>query len=317
MIGRDAYRLPIMRGGLGLVCAVLCGATLALSQNPTTELIPLEQIDTLPAEGYGEYGTELDTAYAVEEVYGDDDDDDSEYEYDYHGYGHDYSTEYVEAPVWDSLTDRAGPQLTAEQWLGLAEGRSYERESTEEAEERKEERERARNQNPGLDFGSGFFEGLGVLAWVAILALILGLVGYLVYRQGKDTSVDVGRRDYGVTDELLEQSAGEIQSALDGHLAGGDYRNAIRYRFGQVLQLLRRAGHLAWVPGKTNADYLAELPAHLRPGFGVLAQAFNYAYYAGRDVGEEDYRRFSADADAFFVQVEGPTATATAQAPRP
>lgn len=151
----------------------------------------------------------------------------------------------------------------------------------------------------GWDFGEGFLSSIRVVAWVLVALLILGLLFYFVRQRRANTRVgDVGR-GYGLTDELLAASEADLETALDRNLREGDYRGAIRYRFGQLLQNLRAVGLLRWVPGKTNADYGAELPAgDLRFGFGSLSEAFAFATYAGREVTEAQYEAFAGDADA-------------------
>ncbi|GGE94437.1 DUF4129 domain-containing protein [Hymenobacter cavernae] len=62
--------------------------------------------------------------------------------------------------------------------------------------------------------------------------------------------------------------------------AAGDYRLAVRLGFLSVLKQLTDRGLLTWRPEKTNADYLAEVPAGpLHAAFGQVARQFEYAWY--------------------------------------
>ena len=154
----------------------------------------------------------------------------------------------------------------------------------------------------GTDFGEGLLAGVRTLAWVLVVLLLVGGLLYLYLRAGRDTSVRSPGRSYGLTDELLAASEAELETALDRNLREGAYREAIRYRFGQLLQHLRSAGLLRWVPGKTNADYRDELPggeAGLREPFAALARQFAFATYAGREVGESQYEDFATAASRF------------------
>ena len=151
-------------------------------------------------------------------------------------------------------------------------------------------------------------EGIGTAAWVLVVVLLAGLLGYLVYRHRQRPDLSVSRTDYGTTDELLRTPADELAAGLATGLDARDYRTAIRLRFGQVLQALRTAGLLTWVPGNTNRDYERALPAALQSGFYGLSEEFSFATYAGREVAEARYRRFAEAADAFLHRAEVPRA---------
>ena len=265
----------------------------SLNSNEFQELDPEDYDGDYPVDAF-------EVEDADSESYGEDEyavlDPDDEY-YP----GDEYSSDYLIDPLWDTLPPRPATLISAAEWAAISEGHSYPRENEEETEERKKERNRA--ANPGLDFGDGFLQGVDAIAWILIVALILGAIGYLLYRQRRDTSVTVNRDAYGVTDELLEASPEELQSQLDQHLAQGDYLNAIRYRFGQVLQSLRQRRLLTWIPGNTNQDYQEQLPEGYQHNFGRIASAFAYAFYAGRVVDQEQYQRFSQQVEEFDVQL--------------
>ena len=180
------------------------------------------------------------------------------------------------------------------EWAGIVEGYAYEREPPPAPPEFDE----------GLALGEGFLQAVRVSAWIAVVALTLAVLVYFVRRGRRNTEVSNAGRSYGVTDELLAASGAELESALDRNLRAGDFRAALRYRFGQVLQALRAAGRLRWVPGKTNEEYRAELPAgRLRESFGGLAAQFAYATYGGRAVGRAQFESFAAAADALLTEL--------------
>ena len=151
---------------------------------------------------------------------------------------------------------------------------------------------------PSLD--PGIADALGTIAWIAVVGLLVGALAYLLYRRSKRPDHGTTRRDYGAADELLSASADDLATGLADNLDGGDYREAIRLRFGQVLQALRTRGLLVWVPGHTNAEYEAALPAALRGPFAGLSREFSYATYAGREVDAQRYERFAAAAEDFL-----------------
>jgi len=220
-----------------------------------------------------------------------------------------YEQHYVSPPVWDSVGAKPQALLDAAEWQAIVEGHSYPRENEDDQEKREKKEEQAQKSNSGIDFGEGFLDGIGVLAWVLCIALILAGIGYLIFRQQRDTSVSKRSSSYGLTDELLEQSDEQLQDQLDIHLASGNYRDAIRYRFGQVLQMLRKRSLLSWVPGKTNQDYHDELPLVYQKTFALLAAAFSHAFYSGKEVDRAAYDSFANTADKLYAQLGERTLT--------
>jgi hypothetical protein len=136
--------------------------------------------------------------------------------------------------------------------------------------------------------------------WVIVVALLVGLLIWLALRSRPDTAVDKNGLAFNLTDELLGASEAELQDGLAAKLGSGDYQGAIRYRFGQLLQALKQQGLLVWVPGKTNEEYSTELAEQYAAPFMVLAKAFAYAMFSGREVTPKQYEHFAQGADDFM-----------------
>lgn len=181
------------------------------------------------------------------------------------------------------------PPLTTEQWEEVTGRGPYPREPPPEP------------SQPFRPLDPAIAEGLGTLAWVLVVGLLAGGIAYLFYARRRRPDLGTSRRDYSAADELLSASADDLATGLASNLDGGDYREAIRMRFGQVLQALRDRGLLTWVPGRTNAEYEVALPATLRYEFAGLSAEFSFATYAGRVVEERRYRAFAAAADEFLA----------------
>ncbi len=196
------------------------------------------------------------------------------------------------APELSSVTP-VGDVVADEDWERITKGVSYERTEKEKPKELKD-------VNTGMDFGKGIMDGFSILVWILVIALIVGFLAWLIMRTKVDNSVDKVR-DFTVTDELLAASKEELADALTLNLNAGEYRAAIRYRFGQILQAMRKEGLLVWVPGRTNAEYQQSLQSPFYEPFGVLAKAFSYAMYSGREVNHENYTDFAQHADAFLA----------------
>ncbi|OUJ75594.1 DUF4129 domain-containing protein [Hymenobacter crusticola] len=88
------------------------------------------------------------------------------------------------------------------------------------------------------------------------------------------------RMPLAYTTEGEDIHAVDFPSRIAEAESAGDYRLAVRLGFLSVLKQLTDRGLLTWRPEKTNADYLAELPAGPLPvAFRAVAQQFEYAWY--------------------------------------
>lgn len=241
-------------------------------------------------EGVEDY--EDPDAYAdeAESVYQED-------EYDYGDFRDPPEPEIASVPpVGDVVSD--------EKWAEITEGVSFERSKKEKPKEKEDKADDASSDstipNRGVDFGKGFETGLSTIAWVIVVALIIGVLAWFIIRTKVDTSVDKVR-DFSLTDELLAASKEELADALSQNLNNEDFQAAIRYRFGQLLQEMRKKGLLIWVPGRTNAEYQRALQDPFSQPFGVLAEAFSYALYSGKETTRAHYDEFASNADQLYA----------------
>ncbi len=193
----------------------------------------------------------------------------------------------IETPPSASPEPIAGPSLSAADWQDVTRRGPYEVEVPPKPKE---------PDVPPVDEAAAakFVEQLvSILSWVGIavgLCLLIWL-GYKYYENQVDTSVS--GRAYVGTDSLMNASETELATQLEENLGERNFHLAIRYRFGQLLQALRKKRLLEWVPGSTNAEYAAALPTSLQADFRRLAEVFDFAAYGGREVTAEQYADFA------------------------
>ena len=294
-----------------LLAPGLLAVALAACAGPQAEDAPVDQPDEVALSPYEENYDEED--YNGEDYDGEDDgagggryDGGSSYEEGGSSDGGeesaddagDYATE-----VWPAVSPyrpSPKPALTPADWDAIAAREPY---------ERKAPRDTTSRRTQALD--PGLADGIGTVAWVIVVALLLGVLAFLIYRHRQRPDLSVTHTDYGTTDELLSATADELATGLETGLETRDFRKAIRLRFGQVLQTLRARGLLTWVPGNTNLDYERGLPTALREGFHDLSAEFSYATYAGRDIDEARYTRFAEAAESFLLQAHAPQSQAS------
>jgi hypothetical protein len=121
-----------------------------------------------------------------------------------------------------------------------------------------------------------------IILWSG-LALV---VGYVIYRilagQGGGLFGRADRRaaaeDPGpISEEGLLESNWEER--LHAALAAGDTRQAIRYSYMHVLQVLQERGLIMYRPDKTNTEYYFALTESLRPSFRTISRQYEFAWY--------------------------------------
>ncbi|MDW8019038.1 MAG: DUF4129 domain-containing protein [Chloroherpetonaceae bacterium] len=104
-------------------------------------------------------------------------------------------------------------------------------------------------------------------------------------------------------EEHLEPDA--LQALIEQAMADKDYRRAVRYLFLRVLKLLAAKDLIAWRIDKTNRDYLYELKQpELRTPFAELARFFEYVWYGGFWLTEQEFAAAKRAFDAFTTQLQ-------------
>lgn len=71
-----------------------------------------------------------------------------------------------------------------------------------------------------------------------------------------------------------------------------NYRVAIKYYYLQTLLLLHEKELVRRSAGKTNNEYLYELPDNLRPAFSILIKQYNYVWYGKMNMEEDSFLNF-------------------------
>lgn len=119
-----------------------------------------------------------------------------------------------------------------------------------------------------------------VLLWSVIIgALLYGL--WMAFFSGSRFSVS-RKKKAGVEEDPSEEDlhGTSWMQLMDEAIASGDTRLAVRYGYLHVLQALADASRINYRPGKTNADYAAELAGGpLIADFRALSRSYEYTWY--------------------------------------
>jgi hypothetical protein len=133
--------------------------------------------------------------------------------------------------------------------------------------------------------GTGTGSAVG---WI-ILAVIVGVVGWLLWRWGRSVRRE-GAAQVATTADVGRAPAAWIADAQE-HERAGRWRDAVRCRYRALVADLAAAGRLEEVPGRTTGEYLARLrearPDAAEP-FAAATGVFERAWYGQDDVDAQD-----------------------------
>lgn len=150
----------------------------------------------------------------------------------------------------------------------------------------------------GVGGGPGFLGNLIGFAIIAGVVVVLVLLVRALLRRTRIEKPDVGD-DLSI--ELEEgRDAADWRSDAERFEAAGQWREAMRARYRELVRTLVDEGVFDDLPGRTTGEYRAEYtsarPAHA-PSFTALTELFEGVWYGGLDTGASDNRRFRQLAD--------------------
>ena len=163
--------------------------------------------------------------------------------------------------------------------------------------------------------GAGWGGPIGtIILWVVLALLAGGLVVLIVHlarnwtRRAKPAEV--------VTEVEIEErrSIGEWAVAAEGFESAGEWKEALRCRYRELVGRLVEHGAVSPVPGRTTGELRSDLgervPAAL-VAFSGATELFELAWYADRGTGPAENARFRAFA-AEVADTAGRSGTASA-----
>jgi hypothetical protein len=156
----------------------------------------------------------------------------------------------------------------------------------------------------GLGGGPGFLGNLVSLAIVAGIVFVLVLIVRSLLgrtRLPKPTAADE------LTIELEEgRDAADWRSDAERFEAAGQWREAMRSRYRELVRLLIDDGVLADLPGRTTGEYRGEFVrarAAQADSFRELTELFEAVWYGGVETDAADNQRFRLLADGLRRRV--------------
>ncbi|HNP23306.1 MAG TPA: DUF4129 domain-containing protein [Panacibacter sp.] len=128
---------------------------------------------------------------------------------------------------------------------------------------------------------------------IIYILLALFAIGFFVFRVMRMNRVamfatNVANTHYSIEEENIHSIS--FEEAIKDATLNGNYRLAIRLLYLQNLKLLADKNLIAWLPGKTNADYKNELKDTVfGEAFSDITSLFDMAWYGHREIGKGDF----------------------------
>jgi hypothetical protein len=128
----------------------------------------------------------------------------------------------------------------------------------------------------GKDFFNSIF---GIIFWILAIAVF----GYLIYRLFLSNSSLFSRNRKNISPNIevaTEEDASDADALLRNAIKNGNYRQAVRYLYLQVLSKLAERKIIELNSNKTNYEYMNEVRKHrFANDFASLTLQYEYVWY--------------------------------------
>lgn len=148
----------------------------------------------------------------------------------------------------------------------------------------------------------GFLYQIRMLILVLLIAGLVLLIIYFMRQQGFRFS---GKNDEDMPDaEEIETGASGYEKQVQEAIAGGQFRQAVRFLHLQTLRLMADRELIVLSKDKTNADYLRVLvKTPLYQPFARLTRDYEYIWYGHIDVNAEQFGRIHGQFRQFITEL--------------
>lgn len=147
--------------------------------------------------------------------------------------------------------------------------------------------------------GSGAFNAAGNLLFYVLLVFLLAVIGFIVWQVARNwvRRPKIDDDEIEVDEGEPERSTKEWKLEAERLEAAGEWREALRCRYRELIGRLIDRSALPPIPGRTTLELRGDLhrtsPAADR-AFDGASQLFEMAWYADLPTGPEENRRFVA-----------------------
>jgi len=161
-----------------------------------------------------------------------------------------------------------------------------------------EKEEKVTKERESLNLG-----GLGIaLQYLLYLGIIILIVVILVL---VFSNITIEKKLEAIAtldlEDIEDIETIDAKSGLAIALDAGNYREAVRMLFIQLLQVLVMEESITWKPKKTNRDYLKEMSRHIKVAhFRNLVMAYERVWYGSEEIDRPFFDFLRKDFERFY-----------------
>jgi hypothetical protein len=143
---------------------------------------------------------------------------------------------------------------------------------------------------------------------LVLVTAIVCTVAILWWRRRRSAAPHAVGDSATASEEAVDRPVSEWERRGDLLLAAGEHRAALRAFFHAALAAAFAAGRLHHRRGRTNWEYVAQVPARStwRASLVALVQTFERSWYGGHETSAADCRRFRAAVTALTQDLRDP-----------
>lgn len=194
--------------------------------------------------------------------------------------------------------------IATDRWREATKGFDYSKDVPEPV---KKTEDKPRKPYDGPDWNWNF-ESWGDIAKVFSALLLLGILGWLAYqfmqappdsviRAGDGTAITIDNLDAYIQETDLERFLREA-------LSNGNYSQAIRIYYLQMIKDLSQKGAIEWSREKTNRDYLREMRHHPQfTAFRTNTRTYEEVWYGNGTLDQSLFERIEARMKRFLAAI--------------
>lgn len=159
----------------------------------------------------------------------------------------------------------------------------------------------------GALFGGGG-GGAGLVVAIIVLVAVVAAIGWLILRRPRRPRRSKRDRTADVDIATSERPSTDWGATAAAHEAKGEWRQALRARYRELLASLYEQRLLADLAGRTAGEYRRELATaapRAELSFGAVTDRFERAWYSEAPVGAAEVSQFREDAARTLADVGG------------
>ena len=197
-------------------------------------------------------------------------------------------------------------KIPQDQWQRAADQLNYSNDVPEEIKKPKDEPVKPNQTSaPRFEWDWEFWKGFSKLFSVIVL---LSLGGWLIYNLVQSPSNSVIRAEDGTEitlanlDEYIQET--DLQRFLREALEKGNYSQAVRIYYLQVIKDLSKKEAILWRKEKTNRDYIREMRNHpLSTDFRTATRTYEAVWYGNGELDKAIFGRIEGQMNRLLAKI--------------